>query len=104
MSTAEVPPIISGSNFGNAEEKGFRDGVGPQKMSLEKKKVRCALSDRAARVLEIAILTTVIIFVMALLSIPSMLYFATQVSVACIYAKIMLTLTRKAVYLMSVFA
>ena len=39
------------------------------------KKVRCSLSDRAVKVRERAILVTVIMFVLALLSLPSVLRF-----------------------------
>ena len=81
MSVDKASPVINGSNFEAATKKCPSNGDGLANKSPEKAKMRCALSDRAARVLEIAIMTTVIIFVMALLSLPSMLHFATQVSV-----------------------
>ena len=84
MSAAKTVPTTNGSNFETVAEKGFSNGVCLPKESAQKKKMRCALSDRAARVLEIAILTTVIICVMAFLSLPSALYYANQVSVASI--------------------
>ena len=49
------------------------------RQSTTKNTRRCPLSDKAARVLEVAILTAVIVCVMAILSLPSVLYFLTQV-------------------------
>ena len=84
MSVPQASIVINVSNFEAAKEKWLSNGDPVLKESPKKEKVRCALSDRAARVLEIAVLTTVIICAMALLSIPSIIGFATQVSVAYI--------------------
>ena len=85
MSVAKASLVINVPNFEAAKKKWLSNGDPLLKEIPKKEKVRCALSERAARVLETAVLTTVIICAMALLSIPSIIGFAThQVSVTYI--------------------
>ena len=70
---------IDASN-GSIAENERSNANNLQKEITPKITYRCALSDKEARVLEVTILTLVILGVMALLTLPSALYFVPKVS------------------------
>ena len=85
MSAIKALPM-NGSSIETVPEEKYLNAISHAEVSAKKSsQLRRALSDRAARRLEIIILTVVVICVMALLSLPSTLHFVGQenVCLAC---------------------